>query len=680
MAARSPSVAPLPDADAPATPSTIEIDGIEGPVPVPQNFRSLSPVEQGAIVDLIVAARRGAQTPPEQSRTAGAGVFRSVDNVVRAIASGVTFGWADEFAAKMDELTGRGGSYQQNVAQERARDAEIPIALKIPGEIAGAVGGTVAIMPLGAVRAIAAMTSGLPQWVRFGALGAAEGGLAGAGGSTEGNRGMGALAGAAIGAPIGAAAPAVVRGVESTINAVRGAFRPSSGAAADIGRAIVRDADTPAAIEARAAAMQAERPGQVTIADVGGENVRGLIERVAQTPGAGRTTVVPALTNRQEQQLTRIASDLQELTGTNRTAVETLTETMASRQAAATPLYERAYQAGDRTIWSPTLERLSGSPTVQTAMRGAVRKWQDNAIADGFGAMNPGARVAAGGQLEFMSGRVPVFPNVQFWDYTKRIVDDMRDAALRAGQDHKARTFGTLARVLRTELDNIVPEYAAARQSWAGPSAFMASIQDGRNILSRNISAEELRQTFRAFTGAEQEGFRIGAVSSIIGRMGNDPARLADMTKFLRSPEMRAKIAAIMPTPEAAQQWARRLNFEVGSSELVARSLGNSATARRMAEMQQARGVVGDLVMDALMSGPTSHSFIRQILTAGPRWLRDTLRSRTDANLADLLTNPARIGDLGPVLQRASQAQRQQTGRPRAGAAATSSGVNTTVE
>jgi hypothetical protein len=48
-------------------------------------------------------------------------------------------------------------------------------------------------------------------------------------------------------------------------------------------------------------------------------------------------------------------------------------------------------------------------------------------------------------------------------------------------------------------------------------------------------------------------------VSAIRGKMGSDPARMADMTKYLRSPELRAKIASIMPTDEARRAWTQRL-------------------------------------------------------------------------------------------------------------------------
>lgn len=608
-----------------------------------------------------ILAYDGAEWKPIEQKSLAAKIFKGVDDTVRSIASGMTFGWADELAAKANELTGT-GTYQANVAQERARDESIPLSVKLPGEIAGAIGTTVLSLPLAAWRGIAALTGvggqgALATAGRFGVLGAAEGAIAGAGGAKEGERGSGAATGALIGAPVGAVAPSVVSGIQSAARGVRGAFAPEAGAAADLGRAITRDETTAGEMAARVIGAQADRPGMVTAADVGGENVRGLAERVAQTPGSGRSKIVPALTQRQTDQAGRITEDLRSLTGTRRSAYQTTEAVVQERAAAASPLYQTAYEAGDHAVWSSTLERLSGSPTVQNAMRGAVKVWQDNAIADGFGAMNPGAMVSRGGRLEFLDGKVPAFPNIQFWDYTKRIIDDQIGTALRVGENQKARTLTRLQTVLRSELDTIVPEYRAARDAWAGPSAFLNAIDDGRGILSKSISAEEMTPAFRALSPSEQEGYRIGAISSIVAKMGNDPARLADMTKYLRAPEVRAKIAAIMPNEETAAVWARRLDFETRASELTGRALGGPATARRLAEAQDAKGIVGDLVKDALVSGPASASFLRTVLTAGPRWLRDTVRSRTDRELADVLMNPARMQDLPDVLRRAAKTQ-----------------------
>lgn len=586
------------------------------------------------------------QPVPAQSK----GVLGHVDDAVRSIANGLTFGYADELSAKMDELTGRGGTYEQNVAKERARDQQIPAAISIPGEIAGAVGSTVLAAPAAAASGALRAAQALPAFARFGSLGAAEGALAGSGNATEGQRLQGAGTGAAIGGFVGASAPKIIDTLAKGGRAIRNALSPEANVSADLTRAIARDADDPASLMARVNDQSIDRPGIATLADAGGENVRGLVERVAQTPGAGRTQVVPALTGRQQGQAIRLSHDLRSLTGTTRTAHQAITEVTAERAAAARPLYQQAYDEGDRVLWSPALERLTGAPSFQRAMRRAVQSWKDQAIADGYGAMSPGTLVE-NGIIRFQgSAGVPAFPNLQFWDYTKRILDDQVRTAINSGQGQKAQALTRITQSLRDELDNLGPEtYRAARDAWAGPSRYLDAIEEGRNILRTNISSEELAASLPRMTTAEREGFRIGAIAAIIGRMGNDSAKLGDMTKYLRSPEVRAKIAAIMPNEEAAREWARRLDFEVSSSELTGRALGNSATARRLAERQDADNLAGDLVMDALTGTP--QSFVKKVIGAGPKWLRDTLRSRADAMLADVLTNPARVNDLPDVLR-----------------------------
>lgn len=122
--------------------------------------------------------------------------------------------------------------------------------------------------------------------------------------------------------------------------------------------------------------------------------------------------------------------------------------------------------------------------------------------------------------------------------------------------------------------------------------------------LTWRISAAELAANLGKLSPSEFEGFRIGAVSAIVNKMGNDPSKMADMTKYLRSQEMRAKVMAMLPDDAARQRWGEMLDFEVGVSSTAARSLGNSATARRAAEMADADSVSGDLVLSALAGTP----------------------------------------------------------------------------
>jgi len=579
----------------------------------------------------------GKSWSPLPAQKPSKGVLGYVDDAVRSVANGLTFGYMDELAAKADEITGRAGTYEQNLAKERARDKAIPAAIAIPGEIAGAVGSTILAAPAVGVGAAAAGLSKLPTVAKFAGLGAAEGALAGSGNATEGERMQGAATGAMIGAPLGAAVPYATRAIAKGANAVRNAVSPEANVSADLARAIARDADDPASLMARANNASIERPGIATLADAGGENVRGLVERVAQTPGAGRTQVVPALTQRQQGQAMRLSGDLKNLTGTSRSAVEAVSETIAARAQAAKPLYDEAFAVD-----------IASNPQVTEAFL--------NEISTGWGKsiLNSGT-LKKTLQTEYGITETPgpqhLMAVIDAW---KKAADDIMRAE--PGSNKSRVLQQMLGRVLPA-VDAANPAYAQARAAWSGPSRYLDAIDSGRNILSPKESAEAFAARFKSLSPAEQEAERIGAVSAIIGRMGNDSAKLGDMTKYLRSPEVRGKIAALMPTDEAAQSWARKLDFEVGSSEMTGRALGNSATYRRMAERQDAENLAGDLVIDALTGSP--QSIVKQLFQAGPKWLRDTMRSRADALLADVLTNPGQIDKLPKRLQAVVEPARQ---------------------
>jgi hypothetical protein len=142
--------------------------------------------------------------------------LREVDDTVRHIADTATFGLADKFAAKMDELTGRtnGTTYDQNLANERKKDEDASTGAKVVGTLAGAAVPGLGVLkaaqaPVGASRALRAL---------YGAgAGAAEGAASGLGhndsddlGDKAKSAGIGAGVGAAIGGPLAAVLPATM--------------------------------------------------------------------------------------------------------------------------------------------------------------------------------------------------------------------------------------------------------------------------------------------------------------------------------------------------------------------------------------------------------------------------------------------------------------------------------------
>lgn len=581
---------------------------------------------------------------PEVNRPKG--LLGTVDDVVRSLASGATFGFADELAAKADELTGRGGTYEQNLAREHARDAAIPGAVRIPGEIGGAVAGTIAAAPVAAPLAAATGVGKLGALARSILGGTGVGALFGAGNASSGDRLRGAGEGAVIGGVLGGVSYPTTQVLGAVGRGVLNTLSPRSQAAADLSRAIVRDQTTPAQLATDLAAARNVRPG-ATLADVGGENVQGLVERIAQTPGAGRTIIVPALTERQGMQLVRLSSDLGELTASpgnfanaRKTAFEAIKETMDQRAQAARPLYRKAVDEFD----------ASSVPEIVDAFR--------NEVSGGHGkAILQSAEFKKNLQTEFGIEDWTKAPLMVVVDAWKKAADDIVGEAVRQGRNNTARIVGNMRDHVIGVVDTHNPAYRAARDAWSGPSQYIDAVEAGTKFM--NAGADEVRAKLASLTAAEREGYVTGALSGILRKMGNDPAKMADFTKYLRSSQMRDKIEALMPTPEAAQAWRQRLDFEIQASRMTARALGNSRTAVRQAEQGDAEGLAGDMILAAFNGAPPI-SAMYKLLSHVPQKMRDTVYSRSDSILANILTNPADLSakDMASLLAAAQRKAR----------------------
>ena len=168
-------------------------------MPAPEGFKEVSPD------DPRLAVPPGfKRVDPADPRLQGDGLFRTVDDFVRAVASGLTFGFADEIAAVFNTTLGS-RTFGENVAMERARDEAAHPVVRIPGEVTGALlmGGGLArggLSLLAGARPTAASVAG-----RGAAEGAIFGGLFGAGTAEGGlaERAAGAAQGAAVGAVTG---------------------------------------------------------------------------------------------------------------------------------------------------------------------------------------------------------------------------------------------------------------------------------------------------------------------------------------------------------------------------------------------------------------------------------------------------------------------------------------------
>jgi hypothetical protein len=572
---------------------------------------------------------------------------------IRGVGDGISFGLQDELIAGLDAAVQpwisvpENGSaaptwrqrYDENVSNQRAqlKDGQ---DLHPYAALAGEVVGGVAPALLTGGASLAVNTTGRAV-ARGAGVGAAYGGAYGFG-SAEGEVGdrlPGAIQGAVLGGLVGGAVPAVIGAAKGVKNAISS---PEVRAQAQLNRALDRDNLTPDQFRTQYDDLAAQQPGSAIPADAGGDNVRGLVERLATAPGQARTTVTDTLTARQAAQGERIASAARSLSGVNRSADTAIDETIAQRARESAPLYAAAH--AEEVPWSPQLQSLMERPAMQAAYRDAERRAanQGRKFDGQFMDIGPDGSVTA-----------RAVPRTGDLDVINQNLDGQIESLLSSGSRSEARDIIGIRNELLGVMDASAPTYAQARAVFAGHSQYRDAIDRGAEILKKDITPERWASEFRRLSASEQEAVRIGAISSIIAKIGDDAAKMPDVTKYLRSPNGRAKISAILPDDNARKAWAETLQHETDVSNLTGRALGNSATARRQAELDEANGVFGDLVAAGFSGASPATGIMHTLLRAIPRKVGAKINERSNRVLANALTSKAGLDALKGVRPRA---------------------------
>jgi hypothetical protein len=532
---------------------------------------------------------------------------------------GLTFGFSDEAYAAMraawDQRSNEDfvDAYYRELTRVRAGMDVARSANKaafVGGEIAGGIATSAVTFGAGAPAAGASLGGTV---ARSAAMGAGFGGLYGAGTSESmDDLPLDVFLGAGLGAAAGAAVPLAVAGAQSVGRGVRAAVAPETATVGEIRRALARGEVTPQEIEtALAEARQLGVPA--TIADVGGQPIRRLLERAAQSPGEGAARAERFLTHRNAQQMKRLSEDLVKGTGVPaKTVSEAVEQTMAAREKAAGPLYAKAYQF---------MAELDDD--IVDAYKAAVK------TPAGQDALAQARKISNAANLD----DVPLMERI---DLLKQGFDDVIGRAQRAGEKKLA------AAVIKTrdDLIDLVDirngDYAAARATWKTGADYLDAIERGREILKPGFTAEQLKLEFGKLQGADQEAFRLGAVDAIVTRMRQQSAEQPNLLRIIRSPEMQDKITAIMDPAQAAR-FKRLVAIEEDMFRTSTGALRNSATAQRLAAMaeqeKQTRALAAiDMVLNMTLNGVKG--VYTHVLTGLPRHARESILARQNAVLA----------------------------------------------
>ena len=528
-----------------------------------QIYEAASPDEAYAKHDQAMASKaamqRGAQMSP-----AAQGALTA--------AQGATFNFADELAGLMNP------QYRDVV-----RGATQQFAAERPMTAAGLeLAGGLATAPFTGPLSLGRGVTTMGRVARTAGDIAAQGALSGAGAAEEEERLSGAAMGAGTGLAVGGGANVLGRAVRgAAITPIASRLPGAVGMVPETAGGYNVRPDYPRERlaellerDAQARIMTGVEPGQeavmtaarlrklgkeAPIAAAGG-NTLAEIDMLANLPGtAGRQ-----LTMQQRRVAAgrggAITETAERATGVTRSAEDELTN-LAKRQAdAAGPLYSKL-----RDVTFPVDEELQSilgraRLDLGAAQRTATRRGEPTAQL---------RSLKQGDQLPFAAA-----------DQLKRSLWDKAQAARRKGANNEAADLDKLRLDLVKKLDSLSPDYAKARETYAGFAELETAVDLGRSALSE--SSEALSKLTKDLTPSELEAFRVGAVDALRGVAGSQAGqtRLLNMYK---EPELQGKLRAIFGNDFRKFQRMILSQEELKKLERVG---GGSQTFKRLAQAQ----------------------------------------------------------------------------------------------
>lgn len=261
-------------------------------------------------------------------------------------------------------------------------------------------------------------------------------------------------------------------------------------------------------------------------------------------------------------------------------------------------------------VWSSYIGRLLTNPVVKSGINRGYAIERN--IADGENRhFNPREYAVVGHEAngDPIVGSVP---NMKLLAVAKEGMDAMLESdvykdALTGRLNKAGRAVKILRDGLLNEVDRLNPAYKPARDKWAGDSALISAIRDGKNFHKQ--SPEEIREWFANAADSEKDFYRLGAADTIRDDLqrkvfGGDPSKA-----IINSPRARNQLMPMFRSPADANSFIERVRRARQMFETPSEVLRGSPTAARAAEdlaRRQGMDTAADL-LHGIISGASGH-------------------------------------------------------------------------
>ena len=377
-----------------------------------------------------------------------------------------------------------------------------------------------------------------------------------------------------------------------------------------------------------------------------------LAETVAQRPGAGRKAMIEDTVKTGRGTKGRTMDIVTENMGKGKTMFQTETDLTDALKSNAKSLYDDAYKFG--TVKDQRILAMMDQPQFKEAYRqvmetNKIRK--ANAIAKGedpsqydmkqvykITETQPGIY-----QMDLVDA-----PDVKTLDQIKRgldyIIRSGRKSSNAADQD-AAHALNEYKNTFLGILDETVPAYKTARQTYKGDLEVLDALDVGRNQYGK-FSPEQAADYVSKLTSSERDALRIGYAQQFMDKIGNAKNSINAAEEILGAENNAGRLQALFDTPQEYEVFKGILKSESRNVK-SAQQIGQGSATGRRAQLQ--KEFEGDNVAIQMLdlAGSSPFQVWRRIIAKAPELFKD---EQVAASVAKIL-NTGKPDDLNKLLR-----------------------------
>jgi len=413
-------------------------------------------------------------------------------------------------------------------------------------------------------RMVQAGTGGVGYGL-LGGAGASEGETAG---EVAADAGKSALMGAVLGPitqPVMGVLGAAGRQVAGRVSPERAATYAQQ----KVAEALLRD--TPPDLLQSALGMAQARMGKLgpeaRIADVGGANVRQLLDTIATLPGETKQALERAIRERQAGRAGRLVTAADEALGTQGAQFQqSLDAFNAQRKSESRPFYDIIDKATVKVD-----DTLAGLLRRSESLQGPAELLY---------------KTKTGQTIDLANLKKGDFVPMNVLDTLKHSLYDSAQTLKRAGGGQQANAYDDVRKDLITVLTDKSPKvggqsaYAQAMEKWAGPSQMRDAAELGRTAMTGDMV--NFKQELVGLTQSEMDAFRVGALQALRQKTGTEAGQTS-LLKMWKEPATQERLKAVFN--DDYREFASAVAKEARLKGLESLGRG-SQTAARLAGME----------------------------------------------------------------------------------------------